>query len=228
MATEQEILAGLAEILEEIAGVPPADVSRGEVLHRRPGRRLAVHGRGRRGRRGEVRRQDPGRRAEEPQDRRRRRRLHQQEAPSASTHRPLGVTADRRVVVTGLGATTPLGGDVASTWEACSPVAPGSARSPGVGRQLPVRIAAQLAVEPTEVLDRVEARRLDRSEQIALIAAREAWADAGFADSGRSDPRAARRVVGTGIGGAHHPARARTTSWRAGPAAGLPATPCRC
>ena len=46
---------------------------------------------------------------------------------------------------------------------------------------LPVQIAAQLAVEPTEVLERVEARRLDRSEQVALVAAREAWADAGLA-----------------------------------------------
>src|SRR5206468_1588416 len=45
---------------------------------------------------------------------------------------------------------------------------------------LPVRIAGRLAVEPTDVLDRVEARRLDRGEQIALVAARQAWRDAGF------------------------------------------------
>ena len=106
------------------------------------------------------------------------------------------------VVVTGLGATTPLGGDVASTWDAML-----AGRS-GVGpltqewaAQLPVRIAAQLAVEPVEVLDRVRLRRLDRSEAIALIAAEQAWADAGLADSGL-DPERLAVSVGSGIGGA--------------------------
>ncbi|MFI7434004.1 beta-ketoacyl-ACP synthase II [Micromonospora haikouensis] len=106
------------------------------------------------------------------------------------------------VVVTGLGATTPLGGDVASTWDAML-----AGRS-GVGpltqewaAQLPVRIAAQLAVDPSEVLDRVKLRRLDRSEAIAIIAARQAWADAGLADSGLDGERLA-VSVGSGIGGA--------------------------
>jgi 3-oxoacyl-[acyl-carrier-protein] synthase II len=67
--------------------------------------------------------------------------------------------------------------------------------------QLPVRIAAQLAVDPAEVLDRVKLRRLDRSEAIALIAAREAWADAGLADAGLDRERLA-VSVGSGIGGA--------------------------
>ncbi|MFE9183808.1 beta-ketoacyl-ACP synthase II [Micromonospora haikouensis] len=106
------------------------------------------------------------------------------------------------VVVTGLGATTPLGGDVASTWDAML-----AGRS-GVGpltqewaAQLPVRIAAQLAVDPSEVLDRVKMRRLDRSEAIAIIAARQAWADAGLAGSGLAGERLA-VSVGSGIGGA--------------------------
>ncbi|MBB5825016.1 beta-ketoacyl-ACP synthase II [Micromonospora carbonacea] len=106
------------------------------------------------------------------------------------------------VVVTGLGATTPLGGDVASTWDAML-----AGRS-GVGpltqewaAQLPVRIAAQLAVDPSEVLDRVKMRRLDRSEAIAIIAARQAWADAGLAGSGLDGERLA-VSVGSGIGGA--------------------------
>ncbi|NBE84744.1 beta-ketoacyl-ACP synthase II [Micromonospora rubida] len=106
------------------------------------------------------------------------------------------------VVVTGLGATTPLGGDVASTWDAML-----AGRS-GVGpltqewaAQLPVRIAAHLAVDPSEVLDRVKLRRLDRSEAIAIIAARQAWADAGLADSGL-DPERLAVSVGSGIGGA--------------------------
>ena len=92
-------------------------------------------------------------------------------------------TQRTRVVVTGLGATTPIGGDVASTWAALL------AGKSGVGvlteewaAELPVRIAARIEVEPLDVLDRVEARTLDRSQQFAIIAAREAWAQAGKPD----------------------------------------------
>ncbi|GID98052.1 beta-ketoacyl-ACP synthase II [Amorphoplanes digitatis] len=106
------------------------------------------------------------------------------------------------VVVTGLGATTPLGGDVASTWDAML-----AGRS-GVGvltqewaAQLPVRIAAQLAVDPSEVIERVKLRRLDRSEAIALIAGHQAWADSGLKDSGL-DPERLAVSFGSGIGGA--------------------------
>jgi 3-oxoacyl-[acyl-carrier-protein] synthase II len=67
--------------------------------------------------------------------------------------------------------------------------------------QLPVRIAAQAAVDPAEVLDRVRLRRLDRSEALALIAAAEAWKDSGLADAGVDAERLA-VVVGSGIGGA--------------------------
>src|SRR2546430_9871233 len=67
--------------------------------------------------------------------------------------------------------------------------------------QLPVRIAAQLKVDPAEVLERVKLRRLDRAEATALIAAHQAWADAGLAGSGL-DPERLAVVVGTGIGGA--------------------------
>ncbi|WP_019869039.1 beta-ketoacyl-ACP synthase II [Salinispora oceanensis] len=106
------------------------------------------------------------------------------------------------VVVTGLGATTPLGGDVASTWDAMLNGQSGvSALTPDWAEQLPVRIAAQLAVEPAELLDRVKLRRLDRSEAIAIIAANQAWADAGLADSGL-DPERLGVSVGSGIGGA--------------------------
>jgi 3-oxoacyl-[acyl-carrier-protein] synthase II len=104
------------------------------------------------------------------------------------------------VVVTGLGATTPLGGDVASTWEAMVAGRSGvSALTQPWAEQLPVRIAAQLAVEPTEVIDRVQARRLDRAEMTALVASREAWADAGTPDVDRERLAV---VIGTGIGGA--------------------------
>ncbi len=105
------------------------------------------------------------------------------------------------VVVTGLGATTPLGGDAASTWAGLL-----AGRS-GVGpltqdwaEQLTVRIAAQLAEEPSLKIDRVQARRMDRAEQIAVIAAREAYADAGLGDD--LDRERLGVVVGTGIGGA--------------------------
>jgi len=103
------------------------------------------------------------------------------------------------VVVTGLGATTPIGGDVPTTWDALQ-----SGRS-GVRRlteewaeSLPVRIAAPAAVDPTSVLERVEARTLDRSQQFALVAAREAWADAGRPDVA---PERLAVVMASGIGG---------------------------
>jgi 3-oxoacyl-[acyl-carrier-protein] synthase II len=104
------------------------------------------------------------------------------------------------VVITGLGATTPLGGDVTSTWDALVAGRSGvTALTQEWAAQLPVRIAAQLAVEPTATLDRVQARRLDRSEQAAIVAAREAWADAG--KPGIEHDRLA-VSIGTGIGGA--------------------------
>ena len=117
-------------------------------------------------------------------------------------------TSDRRVVVTGLGATTPLGGDVPSTWAAMLAGRSGVRRlPPEFVEQLPVHIGAPVALDPGDVLDRVQARRLDRTAQLALIAAREAWADAGFpspdADgfSEAVDPDRLGVVVGTGIGG---------------------------
>src|ERR1700685_2625369 len=84
------------------------------------------------------------------------------------------------VVITGLGATTPLGGDVASTWSAMLAGNCGVVRlaEPGVG-DLPVKIAAPAAVDPVAVIGKPQARKMDRYEQLALVAAREAWADAG-------------------------------------------------
>jgi 3-oxoacyl-[acyl-carrier-protein] synthase II len=113
------------------------------------------------------------------------------------------------VVVTGLGATTPLGGDVASTWSALlagrSGVKPLEA---DWAKDLPVRIAATIAVEPSEVLPRHRLRRLDRCQQFALIAAHEAWRDAGFAfgdeesaEGFRVDGDRLGAVVSSGIGG---------------------------
>jgi 3-oxoacyl-[acyl-carrier-protein] synthase II len=70
---------------------------------------------------------------------------------------------------------------------------------------LPCKIAAPVAVDPASVLDRVEARRLDRVSQLAVIAATEAWTNAGFG-FGEDNPVDRERlavVVGTGIGGLH-------------------------
>jgi 3-oxoacyl-[acyl-carrier-protein] synthase II len=103
------------------------------------------------------------------------------------------------VAVTGLGASTPLGGTMTTTWDAMLAGRSGvKAIVDDWAQQLPARIAATLAVEPTDVLGRVEARRLDRCEQLALVCAREAWAQAGRPDV---DPERLAVVIGTGTGG---------------------------
>ncbi|MZE80701.1 beta-ketoacyl-[acyl-carrier-protein] synthase family protein [Streptomyces xinghaiensis] len=118
-------------------------------------------------------------------------------------------STNRTVVVTGIGATTPLGGDSASTWEGLIAGRSGVAALEGERfADLPVRIAASAAVDPSEVLPRPVARKLDRSAQFALIAAREAWADAGFAGAAGSEenagavrPERLGAVIASGIGG---------------------------
>jgi 3-oxoacyl-[acyl-carrier-protein] synthase II len=108
------------------------------------------------------------------------------------------------IVITGLGATTPLGGDVTSTWDAMLAGRSGVSTLDAswvTDFNLPTRIAATLAVEPSEVLPRVEARRLDRCEQVAVIASREAWQDSGLAEQEVDRERLA-VIIGTGIGGA--------------------------
>lgn len=111
-------------------------------------------------------------------------------------------SSDTTVVVTGLGATTPLAGDVAGTWDGLLASRSGVRRLDAEwAADLPVQIAAPAAVDPTEVLDRVEARTLDRAQQLALVAAREAWRDAGIADDDRVAPERLAVVVASGIGG---------------------------
>jgi len=93
-----------------------------------------------------------------------------------------------RVVITGLGTTSPVGGDVPSTWEALLEGRSGVRiiDQPWV-EDLPVKIAGLAAVEPTDVLERVKARRLDRSAQLAMVATMEAWRDAGFSGAAGSE-----------------------------------------
>jgi 3-oxoacyl-[acyl-carrier-protein] synthase II len=105
----------------------------------------------------------------------------------------------RRVVVTGLGATTPLGGDVATTWaNALAGKSGARLLKQEWAHTLPVHFAAEVVVEPSETMKPVEIRRLDRSEQFALIASREAWADAG---SPEVDLERLGVVIASGIGG---------------------------
>ena len=107
-----------------------------------------------------------------------------------------------RVLVTGLGATSPVGGDVASTWEALLSGQSGvDVLKHDWAAQLATQIAAEVAVEPTDVLDRVKARRLDRSGQLALVAALEAWADAGLDSPDATDPERVAVALASGIGG---------------------------
>ena len=105
----------------------------------------------------------------------------------------------RRVVVTGLGATTPIGGDVTTSWSALLAGTSGVRNLTEEWAQtLPVHFAARVAVEPAEQMERVELRRLDRSEQFALVASREAWKDAG---SPEVDKERLGVVIASGIGG---------------------------
>ncbi|MGK4583420.1 beta-ketoacyl-ACP synthase II [Kitasatospora sp. HPMI-4] len=118
------------------------------------------------------------------------------------------MTAENRtVVVTGIGAFTPLGGTAASFWEGLLEGRSGVVElTEEWAAQLPVRIAARTAVDPAEILPRPLARKLDRSAQFALIAAREAWADAGFEvpatdESSKLTPERLGAVIASGIGG---------------------------
>ena len=105
------------------------------------------------------------------------------------------------VVVTGIGATTPLGGDISSTWKALLAGESGvsTLEQDWVAQyELPVTFAAQAKVKAEDVLERQEFKRLDPSAQFALISAREAWADAGAPDV---DPERILVDYATGIGG---------------------------
>ena len=108
---------------------------------------------------------------------------------------------NKKVVVTGIGATTPLGGDAKSTWQALL------AGESGISTleyewvaeyELPVTFAGKAKVKASEVLSLQETKRLDPSSQFALIAAREAWADANITDF---VPERLSVEFATGIGG---------------------------
>ena len=107
----------------------------------------------------------------------------------------------KKIVVTGIGTSNPLGGTAPESWDALLAGVSGTStiEADWVAQyDIPVHFAAQAKVRPEEVLERQEYKRLDPSAQFALISAREAWADAGITDI---DPVRLGVEYSTGIGG---------------------------
>ena len=235
MATTEEIRADLAEIVNEVAGIDADDVqldksfvddldvdslSMVEVVVAAEEKFGVIH---------------PRRRGQEPQDRRRRRRVHRARpglTPGATTPTVVALEGSRSAHESHpsrghrMGTTSPLGGDVASTWDGMlRPL-----RRPRPHREwaeeMPVKIAGRVAVEPTEVLERVKARRLDRSSQFAMVAAMEAWRDAGLEDA-EVDRERLGVAMASGIGGVNTLLDNYDVLKEKGPA-GSPRSRCRC
>ena len=107
----------------------------------------------------------------------------------------------RKVVITGLGATTPIGGDVPTMWANALKGVSGARTIEAdwvAEYELPVTFAAQVSTPASEVLSRVEAKRMDPSTQFAVVAAREAWRDSGIEEVDHDRFAVA---FATGIGG---------------------------
>ena len=129
-----------------------------------------------------------------------------------------------KIVVTGLGATTPLGGDVKTTWSNLLAGKSGisTLEQEWVARyELPVTFAGQAAVPAADILTPQEVKRLDPSSQFALIAAREAWADAAIENV---VPERLAVEFATGIGGVWTLLDAFDTLKERGPRRVLPMT----
>ena len=113
------------------------------------------------------------------------------------------MSSERRVVITGLGATTPLGGSIADTWAAILAERSGARTMPFdwvTEYELPVTFAATIHTSPETVLSKVEMRRMDPATQYAMVAALDAWADAGAPEV---EPERFGVAIGTGMGGIH-------------------------
>lgn len=129
-----------------------------------------------------------------------------------------------KIVVTGLGVTSPLGGDVKSSWESLLAGKSGisTLEQPWVAQyEIPVTFAGQAKVPASEILTPQECKRLDPSSQFALIAAREAWADAGTPEVA---PERLAVEFSTGIGGVWTLLDAFDTLKERGPRRVLPMT----
>ncbi|MHC6221314.1 beta-ketoacyl-ACP synthase II [Arthrobacter sp. MMS24-S77] len=130
----------------------------------------------------------------------------------------------RKVVITGLGATTPIGGDVPTMWKNALKGVSGAhtLEDEWVAKyDLPVHFAARCSTPALEVLSRVEAKRMDPSTQFGVIAAREAWADSGITEIDHDRLAVA---FATGIGGVWTLLDAWDTLKEKGPRRVLPMT----
>src|SRR5438094_9429822 len=109
----------------------------------------------------------------------------------------------RRVVVTGLGAITPVGNDVAAAWRALIDGVPGAAPITKFDAStFPVRFACEVkGFDPLAYMDRKEAKRADAYAQYAVVGAIEAMGDAGLTALGDIDPDRVGVILGSGIGG---------------------------
>lgn len=113
-----------------------------------------------------------------------------------------GVPGKRRVVVTGIGAVTPMGLDVETFWKGCLSGCSGVAPITGFDVRLyPTRIAAQIREwDPSPFMDRRDARRMDRFVQFAVAASRMAVEDAHLVIDDTNRDRVG-VFIGSGIGG---------------------------
>src|SRR5688572_14582962 len=109
----------------------------------------------------------------------------------------------RRVVVTGMGALTPVGNDVASTWRALNAGASGAANITKFdASKFPVRFACEVkGFDPLQYMDRKEAKRADWYAQYAIAASVQAMKDAGLDNGASADPDRVGVILGSGIGG---------------------------
>ncbi|MFF4140976.1 beta-ketoacyl-[acyl-carrier-protein] synthase family protein [Streptomyces sp. NPDC001698] len=119
----------------------------------------------------------------------------------ARPEREPSAAGPRRVVLTGLGAVTPLGVGVGELWQGLLDGRHGIRELEGEEfAELPVRVAGVVPVDPAALLPRAAARRMNRAAQFAVLAAREAWADAGFAEGGTGESGLDPERVGVSLG----------------------------
>ncbi|GAB3843768.1 beta-ketoacyl-[acyl-carrier-protein] synthase family protein [Nesterenkonia populi] len=136
----------------------------------------------------------------------------------------------KKLVITGLGATTPIGGDVPTLWQNALAGTSGAntLEYDWVEQyELPVTFAAEASIDPKEVLAKPEAKRMDRSTQLGMVASREAWADAGLSgdpEENGIDPLRFAVSFATGIGGVWTLLDAWDTLREKGPRRVLPMT----
>ena len=109
----------------------------------------------------------------------------------------------RRVVVTGMGAITPVGNDVATTWRSLIEGKSGTAPITKFdASKFPVRFAAEVkGFNALDYMDRKEAKRADQYTQYAIAGARQAMTDARLIERNGMDPDRIGVIIGSGIGG---------------------------